>query len=343
MPNTARPFERLLESSSHFFLRLHAARPERNAPPHVFFLLMPSRFRLALSSFFLTLSAATVCAASTPQLVRVPEAESERATQASQVPALDRAVTDFAGLASGSYYWPEGLLAEQLIAGLASRRHRQQQALPDGKRLLSSYRLPNGGSERSALLVDDRSGEVLAAALAHRECGVKSSSTGCRDDQHAVLSIFLRPGVDRAQAQPLVDWSRTVPKEDLDSGKEEKFEKTEYTTMDAAHTKARPVARPKGFSQTVPLYPRAVLHYTGQDALSDAKARRVLRLQTVDTVAQVLDFYKKLSPPLEGMQSEADERSGYVLGSLKGTAFSVNAKVPRDMPAITNIEIEIAE
>jgi len=32
-----------------------------------------------------------------------------------------------------------------------------------------------------------------------------------------------------------------------------------------------------------------------------------------------------------------------VLGSLKGTAFSVNAKVPRDMPAITNIEIEIAE
>jgi len=340
MPNTVRSLERLLESSSHFLSRLHAARPERNAPSFLFS-LMPFRFRLALSSFFLTLSAATVCAASAPQLVLAPE--SERAPQTSQVPALDRAVTDFAGLASGSYYWPEGLLAEQLIAGLASRRHRQQQALPGGKRVLSSYRLPNGGSERSALLVDDSTGKVLAAALAHRECGVKSSSTGCRDDQHAVLSIFLRPGIDRAQAQPLVDWSRTVPKEDLDSGKEEKFEKTEYTTMDAAHTKARPVTRPKGFSQDVPLYPRAVLHYTGQDALSDAKARRVLRLQTVDTVEQVLAFYKKLSPPLEGIQSEADERSGYVLGSLKGIAFSVNAKVPRDMPAITNIEIEIAE
>ncbi|HEX7867025.1 MAG TPA: hypothetical protein VF555_18875 [Variovorax sp.] len=269
--------------------------------------------------------------------------ESDRAQETAQVPALDRAVTAFAGLASGSYYWPEGLLAEQLIAGLASPRHRQQQALPGGRRLLSSYRLPNGGSERSAVLVDDRSGEVLAAALAHRECGVGSSSTGCRDDQHAVLSIFLRPGFDRAQAQPLLDWSRTVPKEDLNSGEEEKFEKTEYTTMDAAHTKARPVVRPKGFSAAVPLYPRAVIYRTGQDALSDAKARRVLRLQTVDSVAQVLAFYKKLSPPLDGVESELDGRSGYVLGSLKGIAFSVNAKVPRDMPAITNIEIEIAE
>lgn len=302
---------------------------------------MPFRFRLALSSFFLTLSAATVCAASTPQLVLVPD--TEKASEAAQAPSLDRAITAFAGLASGSYYWPEGLLAEQLIAGLASPRHRQQQALPGGRRVLSSYRLPNGGSERSAVLVDDRNGEVLAAALAHRECGVNSASKGCRDDQHAVLSIFLRPGIDRAQAQPLVEWSGKVPKEDLDSGEEEKFEKTEYTTMDAAHTKALPVARPKGFSAAVPLYPRAVVYRTAQDALSDAKAKRVLRLQTVDSVAQVLAFYKKLSPPLEGMQSEVDERSGYVLGSLKGSAFSVNAKVPRDMPAITNIEIEIAE
>jgi len=306
---------------------------------------MPFRFRLALSSVFLALSVSCVtsaCAASSaPQLVLVPE--SERAPEAARVPALDRAVTAFAGLASGSYYWPEGLLAEQLIAGLASSRHRRQQAVAGGRRVLSSYRLPNGGGERAALLVDDRSGDVLAAALAHRECGVGSSTKGCRDDQHAVLSIFLRPGIDRAQAQPLLEWSRTVPKEDLDSGEEEKFEKTEYTTMDAAHTKALPVVRPKGFAAQVPLYPRAVIYRTGQDALSDKKARRVLRLQTVDSVAQVLVFYKQLSPPLDGIESEMDGASGYVLGSRNGIAFSVNAKPPRDMPAITNIEIEIAE
>jgi hypothetical protein len=302
---------------------------------------MHSRFPFALSSAFLALSFSTACVAAGPQLVLVPDAE--KAPKTAQAPSLDGAITAFAGLASGSYFWPEGLLAEQLIAGLASPRHRQQQALPGGQRVLSSYRLPNGGAERSAVLVDDRSGEVLAAALAHRECGVSSSSKGCRDDQHAVLSIFLRPGVERAQAQPLLDWSRTVPAEDLNSGKAEKFEKTEYTVMDAAHTAARPVARPKGFSAVVPLYPRAVLYWTGQDALSGAKAKRVLRLQTVDSAEQVLAFYKQLTPPLNDMSSELDGRSGYVMGSLKGVSFSVNTKSPRDMPAITNIEIEIAE
>lgn len=302
---------------------------------------MHFRSRLTLSSAFLALSFSAACAASTPRLVLVPDAA--KASEATQAPALDRAVTAFAGMASGSYYWPEGLLAEQLIAGLASPRHRQQQALPGGRRLLSSYRMPNGGSERAAVLVDDSSGKVLAAALVHRECGVGSSGTGCRDDQHAVLSVFLRPGIDRAQAQPLLEWSRTVPKEDLDSGEAEKFEKTEYTTMDAAHTKGRPVVRQKGFSAAVPLYPSAVIYRTGQDALSDKKARRVLRLQTVDSVEQVLAFYKQLSPPLDNLESELEDRSGYVLGSRAGVAFSVNAKSPRDMPAITNIEIEIAE
>jgi hypothetical protein len=134
-----------------------------------------------------------------------------------------------------------------------------------------------------------------------------------------------------------------VPKEDLDSGEPEKIVRTDYITLDAAHTSAAPVKRPKGFSAKVPLYPRAVIYRTGQDALSDEKARRVLRLQTTDSIAQVLAFYKQLTPPLAGMESGAEDRTGYVLGSRDGVRFSVNARQPRNMPVVTNIEIEISE
>jgi len=164
------------------------------------------RPRSAFLAFLLLSSLGAVAQTATPQLVLVPQ--HERTPETSNAPALDLAVTRFAGMASGSYYWPEGLLAEQLISGLASRPDRKQQALPDGQRLLSSYRRPYDGGERAAVLVDDRSGDVLAAALVHRSCGKDSSSSGCLDDQHAVLSIFLRPGLDRTKAQPLVAWSQ---------------------------------------------------------------------------------------------------------------------------------------
>lgn len=303
-----------------------------------------SRPRSASPSFLALLLSSIIGAAAAPAFAAdaVLTLNTDRVQEDTHAPALDLALTRFAGMASGSYYWPEGLLAEQLISGLSSRRDRKQQALPDGLQLLSSYRRPYGGSERAAVLIDGRSGDVLAAALVHRQCGAGSSSTGCLDDQHAVLSIFLRPGFDRAKAQPLVAWSREVP-EELQSGEGEKIAKTEYATMDAAHTAARAVERPKGFSVVVPLYPKSLIYRTAQDALSDAKARRVLRLQTTDSMEKVLAFYKQLSPPLEEMESALDARSGYVAGTRKGVAFSVNVKHDRDMPAITNIEVEISE
>ncbi|MFH0129109.1 hypothetical protein ACGLHS_02810 [Variovorax sp. VaC1] len=303
-----------------------------------------SRPRSASPSFLALLLSSIIGTAAAPAFAAdaVLTLNTDRVQEDTHAPALDLALTRFAGMASGSYYWPEGLLAEQLISGLSSRRDRKQQALPDGLQLLSSYRRPYGGSERAAVLIDGRSGDVLAAALVHRQCGAGSSSAGCLDDQHAVLSIFLRPGFDRAKAQPLVAWSREVP-EELQSGEGEKIAKTEYATMDAAHTSARAVERPKGFSAVVPLYPKSLIYRTAQDALSDAKARRVLRLQTTDSMEKVLAFYKQLSPPLEEMESALDARSGYVAGTRKGVAFSVNVKHDRDMPAITNIEVEISE
>lgn len=298
---------------------------------------MPVRFRFSPSAFLAvllsTLGAASVAQ---PTLVLVPN--DEVASEDTRVPAIDLAVVRFAGMASGSYYWPEGLLAEQLIAGLSSPVERQQQALPGGRQLLSSYRLSYGGSERAAVLIDSRSGNVLAAALVHRACGKGSAASGCLDDQHAVLSIFLRPGFDLAGAQPLRAWSLKTP-ERLQFGQGEKFGKIEYVTLDARHTAAPPVERPTGFSAEVPLYPKAVIHRTGQDALSDAKAQRVLRLQTTDSVEQVMAFYKQLSPPLQDMESGDD----YVTGRRQGIAFSVNAEHEQGMPAITKIELEIAE
>ncbi|QNK66253.1 hypothetical protein [Variovorax sp. PAMC26660] len=302
-------------------------------------------FRLrSASPTFLALLLSSTIGATAPAFAAdvVLTLNTDRVQEATQAPALDRAVTRFTGMASGSYYWPEGLLAEQLIEGLSSRHDRKAQALPGGLQLVSSYRRPYGGSERAAVLVDSRSGDVLAAALVHRQCGKDSSSTGCLDDQHAVLSVFLRPGFDRAKAQPLMAWSREVP-ETLQFGEGEKIATTEYATLDAAHTAARPVERPTGFSTDVPLYPKSQIYRTAQDALSDAKARRVLRLQTTDSMEQVLAFYKKLSPPLEEMESNLDARSGYVAGTRKGVAFSVGVKHGRDMLAITNIEVEISE
>lgn len=303
-----------------------------------------SRPRSASPSFLALLLSSIIGAAAAPAFAAdaVLTLNTDRVQEDTNAPALDLALTRFAGMASGSYYWPEGLLAEQLISGLSSRRDRKQQALPGGLQLLSSYRRPFGGSERAAVLLDGRSGDVLAAALVHRQCGAGSSSTGCLDDQHAVLSVFLRPGFDRTKAQPLIAWSREVP-EDLQFGEGEKIAKTEYTTMDAAHTAAPAVERPKGFSALVPLYPKSLIYRTAQDALSDAKARCVLRLQTTDSMDKVLAFYKQLSPPLEEMESALDARSGYVAGTRKGVAFSVNVKYDRDMPAITNIEVEISE
>jgi hypothetical protein len=120
----------------------------------------------------------------------------------------------------------------------------------------------------------------------------------------------------------------------------EKIATTEYVTMDTARTTARPIVRPnKAFSALVPLYPKALIYGTAQDALSDAKAKRVLRLQTVDTPQQVLAFYKQLSPPLKDIESG----NGFIVGSRDGLRFSVETKIPRDMPAITNVELEISE
>ncbi len=302
---------------------------------------MPSRFRFAFSfSAGLVLSLPTFCTAFAASPVLVLNTDSE--SQDAQAPALDRAVARFAGVASGSYFWSEGLVAEQLIAGLSASLHRQQLALPGNVRLLSSYRSTGGGGERAAVMLDAR-GDVLAAALAHRGCGADGKAACRGDDQRAELVVFLRPGFDRANAQPLLAWSTRVPKEDLQSGEAEKIVRTDYITLDAAHTAAVPVTRPKGFSAKVPLYPRAVVYRNGQDALSDEKAKRVLRLQTTDSIAQVLAFYKQLTPPLAGMESGADGRTGYVLGTRNGVSFSVNAQQPRDMPVVTNIEIEISE
>ncbi|AJG22809.1 hypothetical protein [Cupriavidus basilensis] len=254
-----------------------------------------------------------------------------------EAPALDLAITRFAGNASGTYYWEDGLLAEQILSGLQSRANRVQQELPDGQRVLSSRRQLSDGAERAAVLVDER-GDVLAAALVHRECG----KNGCQDSEHGLLSVFLRPGFDRAKAQPLVAWSQDVP-EDLQTGRGEKIAKMETITLDAAHTAAKPVKLPKGFSSQVPLYPRAIVYRTAQDALSNAKARRVLRLQTTDSIEQVLAFYKQLTPPLQDAVSDLDGSTGFMAGKRKGVAFTVNLKEDRHFPTITNMEVEISE
>lgn len=283
-----------------------------------------------------TLGAAPYAQAADAVLVLDPS----RQQDTREAPALDLAITRFAGVASGTYYWEEGLLVEQILSGLQSRPNRAQQRLPGGQRLLSSRRQLSDGAERAAVLVDER-GEVLAAALVHRECG-KQGQTACRDSQHGMLSVFLRPGVDRAKAKPLVTWSRDVP-EDLKTGDGEKITTVETITLDASRTGGSPVKLPAGFSSQVPLYPKAIVHRTAQDALSDAKARRVLRLQTTDSIEQVLAFYQQLTPPLEDVESDADEQSGYVMGTHKGVAFSVNLKQVRDFPTITNMEVEIGE
>jgi hypothetical protein len=306
---------------------------------------MPFRSRLALrasmASAFLVLSLSSPASAFAADPIVFLNAGGP--SEAEPVPALDRAVVRFAGMASGSYYWEQGLVAEQLIEGLSTAMHRKELAVPGERRLLSSYRRINGAAERAAVLVDDRSGEVLAAALAHRGCGVDGKVTCRGDDQHAELVVFLRAGVDRAEAQPLLAWSTQVPKDDLTSGEEEKIVRTDFIVLDAAHTAAIPAKRPKGFPAQVPLYPNAQLHATYQSALSNAKAGRVMRLQTTDTREQVIAFYKQLSPPLKGFASDMSGATGFVAGSSKGVAFIANLTHGRRMPAITNIEMELSE
>ena len=300
---------------------------------------MTFRFRpahcAALALLLSTLGAAPYALAADAVLVLDTSPKETR-----DAPALDLAVTRFAGVASGTYYWAEGLLAEQLLSGLASRPNRTRQQLPGGQRLLSSRRQLSDGAERAAVLVDER-GDVLAAAMVHRQCG-KKGLTACQDSQHGVLSVFLRPGFDRAKAKPLVTWSQDVP-EDLKSGDGEKIATVEYVTLDAGNTAGKPVKRPAGFSPEVPLYPKAIIYRTAQEALSDAKARRVLRLQTTDSIEQVLAFYQQLTPPLEDAESDADDNTGYVTGTRKGVAFSVNLKQDKHFPTITNMEVEIGE
>jgi hypothetical protein len=308
---------------------------------------MPSRFRrafsssfsAAFSSAFLVLSLATPGTAAAAEPLAFLNAGGP--SQGAQVPALDRAVVRFAGMASGSYFWQDGLVAEQLIDGLATAVHRKELALPGDRRLLSSYRRMNDGAERAAVLVDDRSGEVLAAALVHRGCGAAPTCRG--DDQHAELVVFLRPGVARAEAQPLLAWSTQVPKDDLDSGKDEQIVRTDHVTLDAAHTAARPAARPQGFAAQVPLYPNAQLNSTAQQAVSNAKAGRVMRLQTTDSQEQVIAYYKQLSPPLKDFVSSMNGPAGFIAGSSKGVAFVVNLTHGRRMPAVTNIEMEVSQ
>jgi hypothetical protein len=252
------------------------------------------------SPTFLALLLSTTVGAAAPAFAAdmVLTLNTDRVQEDTQAPAFDLAVTRFAGMASGSYYWPEGLVAEQLIEGLSSAMHRKAQALPGDLQLLSSYRRPYGGSERAAVLVDSRSGDVLAAALVHpcvRQRLVCHRLPG-RPARGAVgvLAPRLRPR--QGAAADCMEHGRCPKTTAGRQGRKDRQDRIHHAGC-RAHRRT-PVERPKGFSADVPLYPKAQIYRTGQDALSDAKAKRVLRLQTTDSMEKVLAFYKQLSPPL---------------------------------------------
>lgn len=132
-----------------------------------------------------------------------PEADFCARTDMNQVvwiPEFERAVHAYFGEERDDFFWPDGLVAEQMIAGLGGPPEPLQR-LPEGLVIGSACRA-HSCPERAAVVIQCPSRPV-AFAIKYFRCG----DGDC--DTTATFAIFTEPAAPQLARQQLEAWVRT--------------------------------------------------------------------------------------------------------------------------------------
>lgn len=144
---------------------------------------------------------------------------------------IQEALVDLMGYQTGSYTTINTSAVFQLLNTLTSKRDNKNIQLPDGRHIISSRALETRGINRAALLMNNK-GQLEAAALIHGRCKEDADKTiRCPQEPNAILTIFLKQGIQQNQVAPLVEWSKQLPDDlisDNENYKQETGIKTAY-------------------------------------------------------------------------------------------------------------------
>ena len=110
------------------------------------------------------------------------------------------------GYARGSYTQGNTLIARQVLDSMYSLDDITRTMLPDGRSVLASIDAGTHGARRAAMLFDPQR-KLLALGLVNGHC-----APACLPSTHAVLTVFLPPGVEDEVAAPLLVWARQLPR-----------------------------------------------------------------------------------------------------------------------------------
>ncbi|WP_330206995.1 hypothetical protein [Pseudomonas sp. AM14(2022)] len=136
----------------------------------------------------------------------------DRAPKLNKDPAIRSALVDFFGYQTGSYTNDKTMIVQQVLDALDSEMSMFEQGVPAGRKMITAMDDGNNGFDRGALLLDDK-GQLIAVGLVNGHCTVKSRDEAltCNDAPDTVLTIFQPQGAKKADAEPLIGWSKQLP------------------------------------------------------------------------------------------------------------------------------------
>jgi hypothetical protein len=120
--------------------------------------------------------------------------------QLAWTPGFEEAVDDFFGAERGDFYWPDGPVSDQVLAGLGGPPDDLERLR--GGLVMGSACRAHSCPERAAVIVQCPS-TIIAVGVKHFRCG----SEDC--DSLPTFTIFSAPGAPKLARERLEGWART--------------------------------------------------------------------------------------------------------------------------------------
>ncbi len=124
--------------------------------------------------------------------------------QLAWAPGFEEAVNDFFGAERGDFYWVDGPVSEQVLAGLGGPPNDLERL--GGGLVMGSACRAHSCDERAAVIVQCPS-TIVAVGVKHFPCGVEPGEGLC--DFIPTFTIFIAPGAPGLARERLEEWART--------------------------------------------------------------------------------------------------------------------------------------
>lgn len=119
-------------------------------------------------------------------------------------PGFDEAVDDFFGAERGDFYWADGPVSDQVIAGLGGPPNDLERL--HGGLVMGSACRAHSCTERAAVIVECPS-TIVAVGVKHFPCAFDPAGGRC--DLIPAFTIFSAPGAPEVARERLEEWART--------------------------------------------------------------------------------------------------------------------------------------